>query len=573
MPAARSRRLAALGVLVVLTGTACSSGDSGEATTPASPPARGGTLSVLNQVPVRTWDPQRMYDPATMSFAGRVFERTLTTFGSGHSAAEQSKLVPDLATDTGRMSDGGRTWKFTLRSDATWQDGKPVTCKDVRYGVSRSFSEQVSGGPDYAALYLDIPRRDDGSSAYLGPYDRTGQSLFDQAVTCSGQVITFHMSRPFTDFNQAVTLPAFGPYRQDKDKGSASRYAVFSNGPYMLSGEWSPDRGGTFVRNPAWKPASDSIRKGFPDRITYTEGMPSESSIPRIMSDSGDARFAVSQEPVPPALQAQIRSSKGVAARSTNPLAPDVDYLLPNFRSSAMSHSKARQALAMSTNRDAYITAYGGPAAGEPTFGVINRYLPAFKDFNPFGTPTAGDPQAARKVLESSGLTLPVPITVAYWKRPTADKAFAALKVTWEMAGFKVTLKGIPGDYYSAVQGSAGDADVFWSGWRPDWPSGSTVIPPVFDGRLSSGLSDSGQDLGHFNDPAVNDRIDRAQRLVDPRQREQAWGDLDEALARTGAHVALDNQKLMFVHGSGVRNYSDNVTLGGYVDLAGIAVR
>ena len=573
MPAARSRRLAALGVLVVLTGTACSSGDSGGATTSASPPARGGTLSMLNQVPVLTWDPQRMYDPATMSFAGRVFARTLTTFDSGRSAAEQSKLVPDLATDTGTMADGGRTWKFTLRGDATWQDGKPVTCNDVKYGVSRSFADQVSGGPGYAPLYLDIPRRDDGSSAYLGPYKKVGQDLFDRAVTCSGRVITFHMSQPFTDFNEAVTLPAFGPYRQDKDQGSASRYTVFSDGPYMLSGEWSPVRGGTFVRNPAWKATSDPIRKGYPDRITYSQGIPSETSIPRIMADTGEARFAVTQEPVPPALQAQIRSSQGVAARSTNPLAPDVEYLLPNFRSSVMSRAQARQALAMSTNRDAYITAYGGPAAGEPTFGVINRYLPAFKDFNPFGTPAAGDPQAARKVLQASGLTLPVPITVAYWKRPTADKAFAALKVSWEMAGFKVTLKGVPGDYYSAVQGSASGADVFWSGWRPDWPSGSTVIPPVFDGRLSSGTSGSGQDLGNFDDSTVNARIDRTSRLVDPRQREQAWGDLDETLARAGAYVALDNRRLMFVHGSGVKNYSDNVILGGYVDLAAIAVR
>ena len=37
--------------------------------------------------------------------------------------------------------------------------------------------------------------------------------------------------------------------------------------------------------------------------------------------------------------------------------------------------------------------------------------------------------------------------------------------------------------------------------------------------------------------------------------------------------VPLDNQKFMFVHGSGVKNYIDNAILGGYVELATISVK
>ena len=71
-----------------------------------------------------------------------------------------SKLVPDLATDTGQMSDGGKTWKFTLVDTAKWQDGQKVTCEDVKYGISRTFATDViSNGPTYI---LTLPRHPQG---------------------------------------------------------------------------------------------------------------------------------------------------------------------------------------------------------------------------------------------------------------------------------------------------------------------------------------------------------------------------------------------------------------------------
>ena len=78
-------------------------------------------------------------------------DRTLTTFPPRCDQGGQSKLPPDLATDTGTMSDGGKTWKFTLKDGVKWQDGKAVTCADVKYGISRTFATDViTGGPNYA---------------------------------------------------------------------------------------------------------------------------------------------------------------------------------------------------------------------------------------------------------------------------------------------------------------------------------------------------------------------------------------------------------------------------------------
>ena len=136
--------------------------------------------------------------------------------------AEGTSLVPDLATDTGTVADGGKTWSFTLVDGATFQDGAAITCADVAYGVSRTFATDViTGGPTYAISMLDIPTAEDGSSAYKGPYTGEGQDLFDKAVTCSadGKTVTFHLNKPVPDFNYTTTLLAFSPVPKASDTG------------------------------------------------------------------------------------------------------------------------------------------------------------------------------------------------------------------------------------------------------------------------------------------------------------------------------------------------------------------
>ena len=72
----------------------------------------------------------------------------------------------------------------------------------------------------------------------------------------------------------------------------------------------------------------------------------------------------------------------------------------------------------MATNRDAYVTAYGGPQVDTPSYAMCNPTQGCFKDFNPFGAPTAGDPAKAKQMLQAAGVTTPVKITVVYRSPP-----------------------------------------------------------------------------------------------------------------------------------------------------------
>ena len=81
---------------------------------------------------------------------------------------------------------------------------------------------------------------------------------------------------------------AFDPYRADQDKGDKSDLAVFSNGPYMLDGEWNEDSGGTFVRNPKWDGTEDTNREANPDKFVFQIGIEPEVIIDRLIANQGD---------------------------------------------------------------------------------------------------------------------------------------------------------------------------------------------------------------------------------------------------------------------------------------------
>jgi peptide/nickel transport system substrate-binding protein len=542
--------------------------------------SRGGTLHALSLGPVATWDPQRIGARDAMAFAGRMFVRTLTAYAPSTDPGRQSRLVGDLATDTGKASADLRTWSFTLREDARWQDGSPVTCADVAYGISRTFAtKDITGGPTDALAVLAIARNADGTSTYAGPYvtgpsASAGQAAYDKAVRCDGSTIVFALSVPVADFDEMVSQPAFGPVKKSADKGREGTFEVFSSGPYSLRGLWEPGVGGTFVRNPRWNLAADPVRRAYPDILQYREGLDTQAVVQQVMADGVSGRATVSLESVPPAVQQNITSVQNLRERSLNQATGLVDYLVPNLRSVVFRNVKARLALAAATKRDAYVTAIGGSTAADETRSLIPSLLPAAHDADPVGAGPGGDVALAKKLLAEAGLTGRVRFTVAYRSDPTSDKAMAALVAGWREAGFDPVPQPIGKDYFSQISSPAlaTKVDVFWSNWAPAWASASTILPPLFDSSINLTSTGPGRDYGYFADVGVNASIAKIGRIADRAERERAWSELDVSLLGKGAYIGLAERRALYVAGGDVRNLSANAVAGGVIEFADIAV-
>jgi len=542
---------------------------------------RGGTLKALSLGPVLSWDPQRIGARDDAAFAGRTFLRTLTAYQPSTDPRNQSRLVGDLATDTGTPNKNLTAWSFTLRDGLAWEDGSPLTCEDVKYGISRTFATTaITGGSTDALAVLAVPKLPDGSSVYTGPYvtgkaAAAGIAAYDTAVVCRGTTITFALSAPVSDFNEMVTQSAFAPVKKSADKGGEGTFEVFSSGPYKLSSPWRASTGGSWVRNPHWKASTDEVRSAFPDRIDYQEGIETQTVAQRIMADGDNSRSAVALGSAPPAIQQHILTVDALKERSVTAGTGLVDYLVPNLKSPIFASVEARQALAVATNREAYVTALGGGTAGRPATSLIPEVLPADHASDPLKAGQGGNAGEAKVLLGKAGLTIPVPIRVAYRSSPVADKAMASLVAGWTEAGFAPTLTPIEDEYFTAITQpvAATSYDVFWSNWAPAWASASTILPALFDSSINISEVGPGRDYGYFGDAKVNAEMARINTIADRTEREKAWTALDVRLQTLGAYIGLAERRALYIAGSDVRNLSANEVIGGVVEFADIAVR
>ncbi len=225
---------------------------------------KGGELKFIGSQEADSWDPQRGYYGFVWDFA-RYYTRQLVTFKAEPGAAS-TELVSDLATDTGKVSADGLTYTFTLKDGVTWEDGKPITSKDIKYGIERIWAQDViSGGPIYLQQVLD-PKGE-----YKGPYkDTSADKLGLKAIeTPDDKTIVFKLPVANGDFLQMLAMPAASPVRQDKDTKSKYGLKPFSSGPYKWE-SYTPNKSIKLVRNDKWDAKSDTVRKALPDKISVT---------------------------------------------------------------------------------------------------------------------------------------------------------------------------------------------------------------------------------------------------------------------------------------------------------------
>jgi peptide/nickel transport system substrate-binding protein len=566
------------GVVAALALSACTGGKGGggrqsAAGNPNQGQRKGGTLYLDDFNAFPHLDPQRIYNGDAISFASRTLFRTLETFPAAE-GADSTSIVPDAATDVGQRSADAKTWTFTLKPNVKWQDGKAVTCADFKYGISRTFAtdDGIVNGPSYAMDYLNIPRNADGGPAYNGPYKKQGQAAYDKAVVClSPTKIVFHLRHPVADFNETVTLPAFGAVRQDKDTGAKIDFVPFSDGPYMVQGKWDPNRGGTVVRNPYWVPSTDAVRKAYPDTIVVKFGDTAAVIASKLIADQGNDKNLVTMTAIPPSNAAQVLGNPSLMKRVETNDNGYIDYLTVNV--AKIPQQQIRQAIAMAVDKTAYVTAWGGSTAGVPTNSIISPLLAAYTEYDAFGTGKKGDPAKAKAILQAAGVKLPYAITYDYRKSDTQDKVAATVKANLESAGFKVTVNGLGDNYYDVLANPAQAPQLSWSAWAADWPSASTIIPPLFDGRANITASSYGNDLSAYNDPVTNKAIDVALSLTDSAEQQKQWSDLDQKIVKQAVAIPMMANKWFFIHGSNVTGFIMNGAYGGYVDLAVAAVK
>jgi peptide/nickel transport system substrate-binding protein len=551
--ATRAQKVAVAGACLALAVTAC--GGSGKSSSSSGPAGKkGGTLFLINDNDFDHIDPQRTYVGNALNVTERFLNRTLVTYRSvpGKSGSE---LVPDMATDLGRASDNNKTWKFTFKDGLKWQDGSTVTCADFKYGVSRGFAQDViTDGPTYAFSYLKLDLKPDGTPVYQGPYKAGSNGGFDDAVQCTDpKNIVFHLARSVGDFNYTVSLPEFAAVPKAKDTKAKYDNNVVSDGPYKIE---TYDRGKQLVltRNKYWDPKTDTVRKAFPDKVVVKMGADPNVIDDQFINDTGDAKTGIQNSTqVQPQNLNRVLTNPALRKRAVNGYDGFSLYIAINQQK--VKNLKVRQAIAYAVNLETFRGAFGGKEYGDYSTSFITPAVKSHKDFDVYGVKKnpKGDPAKAKQLLTEAGVKTPYPLRFDFRNRPATAKAAAAVQEALQRNGnFKVTLNPVPTTgYYATIGHHKTAGDIINSGWGPDWPNGSSVVQPLFNGPLAS--VDGSSNYSVFSDPTVDAMINKANQETDLDKAAKLWGDADEAAVKAAAAVPTLWSKTTQMYGSGVK--------------------
>jgi peptide/nickel transport system substrate-binding protein len=551
------RLATALLVLLVLA-TGCGGGNSGAAGVPtqsgeadsgvdgvrAPSDAAGGTLRVVAGQ-IDSLDPQRSYLPGVWNLM-RLYVRTLVTYSS--EPGKTDELVPDLATDLGTTPDGGKTWTFTLRPGVTFQTGRAITSRDVKYGIERSFaSDVVVGGPTYVLDLLDNP-----DDQYTGPYqDETeGRLGLASIATPDDATITFTLATATPDFPFVMALPSSSPVPIEADDGGAYGGHPVSSGPYVVS-QIDPATGIVLDRNPNWDPASDDVRTALPDRVVVRSGLSGVARDQALLAGSADADL--SGTGVQQATTSRL-DDDALAGRIDDVTTGALRLLALPTTVAPMDNADCRAAVAAVVDRKAVQEALGGPENAVRTSLLWPRALA--------GGPKDDDPRpdlaAARSSLTACGKPDGFSTVLAVPDAPTSVDVAHAIAADLAQVGIQAEVRPLdPATYYAQGVGNpsavaAAGYGIVLATWTADFPTAASFLVPLVDGR-------SIRDVGNTNyaglaDPAINALVDAARAATEPAITADAWRQVVTGVQKTSVYVPLAENRVQLLAGQRLRN-------------------
>jgi len=400
--------------LTVAVTTASARPDKAGATT-AKKAAAGGVFRVEWESSfdfTAGFDPTGEYLGEAFGIYSNLLVRTLV--GYNHVAgAPGNVIVPDLATNTGVITNGGKTYTFKLKDGIKFGPplNRAITSKDILFAFQRIGTTSV--GAQYGFYYDAIK----GMAAF-----KSGKSKVISGIkTPDLKTISFTLTKPTGDFRYRLSMPAAGPQPQEvagcfTKPNEYGRY-VISSGPYMIAGSdklnasscdtikaagglsgWDGDKVLDLVRNPAYEKSSDSpkARENLPDQFTFTVNSNVDDIYAKVAR--GDIEEEVAGE-----TPSVLREYKDSSQLHTN----DGDrtwYLTMNLTQAPFDDVHVRRAVNFVVNRQALRKAWGGESAGQVATHIAPDAVLAnkLKGYAPYGKDGTGDLAKAKREMKLS---------------------------------------------------------------------------------------------------------------------------------------------------------------------------
>jgi YVTN family beta-propeller protein len=480
----------------------------GESAPPASAPAASGTLRLASDFDPRPLDPALAYNSVDWQLEAATCVRLLHYPDRAGPAGSQ--LQPEAATSLPAVSDGGRTYTFTVRKGFRFSppSNQPVTAETFKYTIERALAPKMHGP---AGNFLpDVV----GSTAYA-----SGRARHIAGVIASGDKLIIRLQAPAPDLPVRLSTPFFCAVPIGTPVDPKGVDVIPMAGPYYLA---SSDPSVVLVRNPNYSGG----RPRGPKRIELTVGVAAKQSVRLV--EQGKSDYVISGVDAAEFRDIRARYGSSAARRGAphlfaNPLLA-VSYVLMNPTRGPFADVRLRRAVNFALDRRALAklgVANVQAGEGKPTDQYLPPGMPGFHDVRIY--PSSPDLVAARKL---AGRRRRRAVLYSCTEPPCAQQA-QVLKNSLAQIGVDVEVRTFSLNRLTARLGRPHEPfDLAIITWFADYPDPDDFL----DTLLLKGASLEPP----FRDPRYVPRLEAAAKLAGPR-RYLAYGRLDAEIARDAA--------------------------------------
>jgi peptide/nickel transport system substrate-binding protein len=518
------RRVAVLGLATAVAAiglAACGGGDDdgGEA-------AQGGEVNVTMTSFPDYLDPQLSYTLEGWEVLWNVYTPLLTY---KHEAGETgTEVVPGLATDMPQISNGGKTYKLTLRKGMKYSDGQPIVASDFRFAIERLFKVD-SGG---SVFYEDITGATDFAD---------GKADSISGITANDQTgeITIQLDEPNGTFPNILGLMFAAPIPKNTpnadDAAGLTNSPPASSGPYMIS-EVDAPRTAVMVRNPQFKTVqaagATEVADGHVDQINIAQNKSNSAQVTGVEQNTID--FMV-DPPISDRLP-EVRAQYADRFRFEESI--NTYYWWMNTQEPPFNDLRVRQAVNYAIDPEALNRVFGGRL--HPTQQILPPGMPGYQEYKLY----PGPDMAKAQQLMSEANPSDKDITVWTDDEPDRKRLGEYYEDVLKQLGFNTTLKVISGDVYFTTIGNAKtpDLDTGFSDWFQDFPHPDDFFRPLLNGE--SILPTNSNNFSHVNIPENDAKMDELLKklLTDPGVEDE-YAALDKAYMEQAVWAPYGNEE------------------------------
>jgi peptide/nickel transport system substrate-binding protein len=465
----------------------------------------GGTLNATFAGLPDYLDPALSYTAAGWNAMGEVYIPLLTYKHA--EGVEGSEVVPGLAKEMPKISDGGKTYTMQLRPGLKYSDGTSVKASDFTYAVERLFKVDSGGSPFYTDIVgaEKFAETKSGGIPGIEANDKTGE-------------IVIHLVKPRGTFTNELGLMFVAPIPANTPDTNQSTNPPPGTGPYIIT-KVDQSKGWDYERNPYWAKAN---AKAMPE---YPSGHVDKINVSIIRNPSTQVngveqgKFDWMQTQPPPDRYAEIRSKYEDTQFRAQPTISTY-YFWMNVNKPPFDDLKVRQAVNYAVDPAALERIYTGSLKGNQQ--ILPPGMPGYSKLDLYPHNLA---KAKAMIKEAH----PADMNITVWGDSEAENEAAVTyyQDVLTQLGFHATLKVINPDNYFTVIGnqSTPDLDTGWSDWFQDYPHPNDFFQPLLSGE--SILPTNNGNVAEIDIPKLNQEIARlGEEQLGPEQ-EKAYEALD----------------------------------------------